>query len=447
MATNCISVDWLQTYCLCNELEEGVYTVPGFRFQLQDTGLQSAQYKKIFRVKVGSQQVATICQLPRTEVINPRATSVKLENKVLYSSEYIKMLYAIHESFKMTYKGITRIDLCLDCNELAGGRQVHRFLRDYLFNEAGEKGHIVKRGATRFIVNGRRTSSSITEISAITWGSKKSAVHSYVYDKTLELIEVKDKPWIRKFWEDNGLEYAYSQKELDDMDDKEKQRKIERIGLSEFVKKKVWRWEISIKSEGQDILCMRSGELFKLSPNYLQHYSNIQRLYQVYAQKYFDFRENTGQKLIKNYKPIQLFEFAERVPAKPIKVCHFNDSGRTEKIAANLLNKLMLTYNDIADMYTPHISETVNFLYHLSGTKAGILKANKYQHYLDQFAAPVRFERLQDTYLHTVAIVGKRGIDIDPDELYSLFLQPEEEPFDPPVASLPAYDYPYYSNY
>ena len=63
---------------------------------------------------------------------------------------------------------------------------------------------------------------------------------------------MKDKPWIRETWEKNGLINSDSVH--------------------------VWRSEISIKADGKDLLNMGTGELFRLSPRYLEAQEQVEKL-------------------------------------------------------------------------------------------------------------------------------------------------------------------------
>ena len=118
MEKYCISIDWLQTFCHAAPIIEGSYTSRGYNFTVKRENHETAQFKNIFTVYYKSHPAATIQQTPRTSVIHPRATCVKLSNRILYCGQYINILYAIQEALSMNYKGITRLDICYDCNAL-----------------------------------------------------------------------------------------------------------------------------------------------------------------------------------------------------------------------------------------------------------------------------------------------------------------------------------------
>lgn len=446
MQKYCISVDWLQTFNHAATLEPGTYkgTLGDYTVKLEEH--QTAQFLRVYTVYHKNLHVATICQQPRTSVIHPAATTLKLANRVLYCERYIEMLYDLNTTLSIHYKGITRIDLCLDCNELAGGRQVARFLREYVCAEPLQPGHIIRNGSSRFTCHGTRTHTSASNITSIRWGSSRNKVQAYCYDKTLELIEVKDKPWIRDMWEQNGLEYSILWDKLRDLDEKSKQRKIDNTGLSEYVEKRVWRFELSINSQGTDILNMATGQLFRLSPQYLDHRDNIRKLFFIYANKYFDFRVNTGQNRTRDYTKLQLFENRPNTTAKPYYLSKCADTGRIEKICYNKLQQLAQRYVDMDASTRNSLHATMDFLLLLSGKKAWNVHLTKYAHYLDSLVGGGFIGDEDKRYFGLLAYVQQAkqqyGADLNNDALLQYIQQstPTEEEMTEHFAAAWAYD-------
>lgn len=419
----CISIDWLQTFCHGSLITEGSYTSRGYKFVVKKENHETAQFKDIFTVYYQSHAAATIQQTPRTSVIHPHATCVKLSNRVLYCEQYINMLYAIQEALSLTYKGITRLDLCYDCNALHDGRSVERFIRQYISAEPMTPGHIIRNGSSRFQLHGTRKSTSVANLNSIRWGSPSAKIGAYCYDKTLELAEVKDKPWIRKMWKDNGLEYDIDEERLHHLSPKQKERKTETDGLSEYVKKRVWRFEISIKCQGMDVLNMSTGELFRLSPLYLEHAQQVAKLFYIYAAKVFDFRINTGQQQIRNYKKLQLFEAAPVITTKPYYWSRSADTGRMEKICYNKLQKLAREYTDLAEPRRLGLLSAMEFLQELQGKKTQTLHMNQYTQYLNNLYGQKFIDHEDLLYFGAIqqAAIARRAIHQD--ELYTLFYE------------------------
>lgn len=362
-------------------------------FLVQLQGYETPQFKYVYKVLVNNLEYATIQQCPRTSVINQKATIVKLSNRVLYSTKYIEILYALQSALGLTYKGITRIDICYDCNKFFNGRSIPRFLKTYIEKEMGEVGSIYRRGSDLFTAHGSKSQTSTSKITSMRFGSEKNRIGAYIYDKTLEMKEVKEKPWIRETWEQNGLVSTDTVH--------------------------VWRSEISIKCEGTDILNMNTGQLFRLSPMYLEHADSIKKLFHIYAAKVFDFRICNGQKLKRNYDRVKLFECAQNITSKPFYVSKSADTGRIEKMCYNRLKILSEKYTDLSEQYRTSLSASMRFLAELSGKKQSIAKQLQIEAYLNELRGHKFLEQEDILYFSTLREIHNRQEDIIPDAVYS----------------------------
>ena len=424
MEKYCISLDWLQTFCHATKIAEGSYSSRGYNFIVKKEDYETAQFKDIYTVVYQSHPAATIQQTPRTSVINPLATCVKLSNRVLYCEQYINILYAIQEALNMTYKGITRLDLCYDCNSLHDGRNVERFIRQFVSTEPMTAGHIIRNGSSRFQLHGTRKNTSVATLNSIRWGSPNSRISAYCYNKTLELTEVKDKPWIRKMWEENGLEYDTYTLTLNTLTPRQRNKKQENATLREYVKKSVWRFEISIKSQGMDVLNMSTAEIFRLSPRYLEHAPQIAKLFHIYAAKVFDFRINTGQKQIRNYHKLQLFENSPEITSKPFYWSRSADTGRMEKICFNKLQKLSREYVDLAEPRRLGLLSAMEFLQELQGKKTQTVRLQRYTQYLNTLYAQKFIAHEDLLYFGAMETAAQARREIHSDSLYELIFEP-----------------------
>lgn len=403
MEKYCISVDWLQVCCYGNLLEDKDYRGKEHTYKVVMSDIHTALFQVVFDIQLNDMSIATVQQLPRSSALKKGLTLIKLSNRVLWSTRYIELLYDLMYALSVTYKGITRIDLCYDCNYYYDGRHPGRFINDYVLLPVDEIGGMYRRGSTKFTVQGGRSSCSSTKLTGIKFGSSQNGVVPYIYDKTLELKEVKDKPWIREVWAENGL-------------------------ISDE-KTHVWRSEISIKCEGTDLLNMQSGQLFKLSPSYMEHYENIVKLFHFYAAKVFDFRINTGQKTKRHFKPLQLFDTSIEITCKPMNVSRAADTGRMEKICYNKLERLSREYSDLSEPVRQSLVTAMDFLSHLSGIKLSVTKANRYKHYLDSLYGSHFFEAVDIAYLEALDECRVRKNEVIAEDLrYSVLLYETEEP-------------------
>lgn len=352
MEKYCISVDWLQVCCYSNNLafllnNDYYNKVDSLPYWLELQPLETRNFARFIRVhtKVGNdwRYCADILAVPRSSMLNSNIVLVKIHNRFLYSQNYIKLLYDICATFKLSIKGLTRLDLCYDCNSFHGGLKPHKFIKEFVTAEFDSSRYIYKVGAKQFRVYGGKSVSSATKFSGIEFGSGKSSKRCYIYDKTRELEEVKDKPWIRQYWQQNGL-------------------------ISD-AKTHVYRAEISIKCDGMDLLNMSTGELFKLSPEYLRSQPAIEKLFHFYAARMFRFHRKGKHTRVRDYDRIELFENSPIITCKPKKVCVNADTGRTEKICVSTLSKLSCQYSDLSQEYSSALSRCITFLSEVAGIK------------------------------------------------------------------------------
>ncbi len=232
----------------------------------------------------------------------------------------------------------------------------------------------------QFRVYGGKSVSSATKFSGIEFGSGKSSKRCYIYDKTRELTEVKDKPWIRQYWQENGL-------------------------ISDE-KTHVYRAEISIKCDGMDLLNMSTGELFKLSPEYLKSQPAIEKLFHFYAARMFRFHRKGKHTRVRDYDRIELFENSPIITCKPKKVCVNADTGRTEKICVSTLSKLSCQYSDLAQEYSSALSRCITFLSEVAGIKYAKEKLAKEIQGLEAFKG-IQFK--EQGYIEYFALVEALG--------------------------------------
>lgn len=426
-----ISVDWLQTYCHAKPLFAGKYSARGYNFTVVEEGVTTQTFDKLYTVYLKGLPCARVQQVPRIKGMHKDVTIVKLENRILYCEKYIDILYAIFESMKMYYKGITRIDLCYDCNEFRDGRNPAKFIRQYVTSEPNTALHMYRANSSVFHLVGNKKNSSSASFQSIRWGSSASNVGVYLYNKTLELIEVKDKPWIREQWEKNGLFSEIKEEDLKKLSPKLRKKMVENHGLNEYVVKPVWRMEISIKAKGRDIVNMSTGELFQLSPRYLESQPKIERLFYVYAKKFCDFRVAGKARRLRDYTKLDLFGIPSDITAKPVQVNACADTGRMEKICYNKLEKLAETYSNFDTSTLVAVAKTMDFLKSLAGVKHYKVEHFKYANALSNFKGQKWLEDEAGEYLQAVAAAHEAKQEVCAEFLYDACYYEDMPPIPP----------------
>lgn len=398
MANNyCISVDWLEVCCYGGVIEQELVITNGMRYQIVDEKKSTRVFKKLYKVVYRGLEYFYIQQEPISSALKRGLTLVKVANRVLYSEKYIALLLDLLKALHLQYKGISRLDIAYDCNYFYGGRSPKKFIHDYICKPLEQKGGIYLANVKKHVTFFEKSISSNTRYSYIKFGMGTGGRSAYIYDKSLELREVKDKPWIRKMWADNGLI---------DNDDTH-----------------VWRSEISIKAQGKQLLNLDTGELFALHPSFLNTYEKICKIFHFYAAKAFDFRINEGQKNRRHFPPLRLFDTSIAITCVPRKVSISADTGRSEKVCRNTLERVSRTYLDLSGSVRHSLAAAIEFMSNISAIKAARYGQEQYKQYLDMFASCKFLTEEDIAYFHALEEARTTKTEMSVEEFYDRYLQ------------------------
>lgn len=330
------SIDWMQVYCLdliqgrdyeslkggtiiSNETNKyGYHTqftlcapheyIVGYEWQ------QTVIYKNF--------TVATIAAVPRDKNKDKRGCAIKLANPVLYTQGWYDLLKDIASAMRWQVHNITRVDLAADFNYFLNGLYPETFIRKYIFK--GGDG-FVRVGGNKYTLNGEREIVR-SNLNTIRWGSRQSGVSVYLYNKSLELEQKKDKPWIRYAWEKAGI-----------------------------ADKTVWRVEFSISNQGCDMRDISNGLLHTLFIDDLNLQDAVRQYWCVFAKKYFHFKvvKRGGAVRKKDMQDAELLPMDEELRLKPTTPSRLKECGKTDKVLMNYLEKMQdfVMAGDDADKY------------------------------------------------------------------------------------------------
>lgn len=326
MIERCINLDWLEIYCLepsANPRDINYYETAGYEVKPRMYG--TPQYREMFTVYEDGEPFLEIRRNPyslKSEggVFLPNACHIRLVNKACYEYDPISHLRAFLVAHDYEYKAISRIDIALDFNEFDNTETPERFCRKYM------AGKYSKVNQGKVSAHGKDTWNERI-FNSLKWGSDTSPITTKLYNKSLELREVEDKPYIRQRWEEAKLDLS----------------------------RDVWRVEFSFSAQFQTLKSKRSGEyLRKNLSDYDTRNKLLVQFFIMYA-KYMDFRkkeytiarrgENKGRKVLKrkyDCKRKQLFVYAESIAYLPTRnQTRTKALGRTDRILANRLYKMV----------------------------------------------------------------------------------------------------------
>lgn len=314
-----ISLDWLSVTASCYQsLEEYIpfdSKASARPYYLKKTNVVNSVFSFTFQIYTDKKDLATISWKPVSPVIRKDLVYLKLDNQILYTDDWANILMSLVSFFRLENVKLNRMDVCYDCNRFYGNRRVEKFINDYVSVPFQDEKSISRCGSNRFYLIGDKKKQTSITYDYIRFGSPKSDVSAYIYNKTKELLEVADKPYIRKLWDEVGL-----------------------INTTEIP---VYRAEISITGNDLELVQLKTGEIFSITMDRFLNGLYIIDLFYSFANKYLSFKQNNGNKHMKNWHPIILFD---SVSKNDYVISYKKRSSipvRTEKVLVNAITKVI----------------------------------------------------------------------------------------------------------
>ena len=321
MYPHAINIDWLQIYLHDgNQTESNLGMVYNGKssYEFKKAEYTSRQFSQIYDIyNSDGDHYAVLQRVPFSSIISSDGAILKLANRELYKPTMIDTLMIFLQSHNFTFKSISRLDICFDCNTLKNGLKHSSLIKGlqngkYLKNNQGQ-------AKQNFEV--QSTTNRIMECNSISFGSLSSAVKTKMYNKTKEMKDVKYKPYIVESWRENGID----------------------------TEKDVWRIEISIKADMTNIVHLSTGETFRLTTDRLKLASDIQNIFYTYAAKYFSFKINDGKKNKTRMPNLDIFPDRPILTTQPIRITLQNDASRSDKVFLNKLHRIQTELRNVDD--------------------------------------------------------------------------------------------------
>ncbi len=257
------NIDWLEVYCF-EDFENyptnaEYYTKKGYEVRIRDYG--TPQYSEMFTVYEDGQPFVEIRRHPYSTrenggIFEYNSCHIRLANCACYKKNPINRLRAFLLAHGYMYKSISRIDICLDFQQFDGSVSVEDFCLDYMRGKYSKvnQNRLHCHGVDQW--NGRFMNS-------FKWGANRSPNNTKLYNKSMELKECGDKPYIRDVWEQAGFDMG----------------------------RNVWRIEFSMTSQFQNLKNLKNGEIVK--KDLTSYDTPFKLLYQFFVMynRYFDFRK------------------------------------------------------------------------------------------------------------------------------------------------------------
>ena len=326
------SVDWLQVFCLRplnNSMEWNVKVSPRSdkygnhrTYKLAGAREYIQGYEQQRTMICNNYTIATVAWSPSDKRKRKEGCAIKMANPTLYCADWYFLLMDVLAVLEWHPHNLTRCDLAVDLNYFVGGILPSTFIRKYVCKNNNS---FIRHGSNKWDLYGRKEMRA-TVFDSIRWGSRSSGVSVYLYNKSKELREVKDKPWIKAAWKKAELSST-----LD-----------------------VWRVEISITSQGLGLKSLADGMFHTLFVDDIKRPEYLQEIFLTFASHYFKFfRTDPKAKRKRDLKEVQLLPRPKEQVYKPTSLYEYVNSGRTERIVANKLFDVIeyLQDRDFADKY------------------------------------------------------------------------------------------------
>lgn len=353
----------------------------------RDAGHGSKTYKTILKISYKDEPFGELSLYPHSAQIHELSCTLKIDNKQLYMPNIMNTIAVFLDTFGFTYMGITRLDLAYDCNEFYGGLTAEHLMRKYEKGEIIKYGassgyRQFKQGynctwdaanrtmslmsdvviAPQFDASGAPSGAYAEELerqkvysdkstlislpdernplkcahtlqngaspiiyTSTTWGSRSSGHQVQLYNKTLEMQQVKYKHHIAQRWLAYGLN----------------------------LKKDVWRLEIRISKSSRLLENLTNGHRRLLDPRDLVLEEQLEQLFWDYAWKYFRFlrldpRDKRASKAEKLRPLDAILAHKDRLQVYPILcLAHRNAKGElTEPLTQKYMPRVPVPQKD-----------------------------------------------------------------------------------------------------
>jgi hypothetical protein len=332
-----IGIDWLQLYVELpiDDIVKNTY------YDVILQSFQTRQFKKVYEIKTNGDRLplATLAAEAHSNIMAKNTGVLKIENCCLYQNDLKSWVNNLLLKLNLKLLNVTRIDYFIDFQKFLGDVTPTEFIKEFV------SGNIIKMGKSKFQING--SVKKIFTYDYLKFGSKTSEINYYLYNKSKELKEVKNKPYITRMWDKLNI----NQEEND-----------------------VWRLEFSIKSS-QKIFINEFGEEISSMKNLSMCEHNVIKKYlNLLLDKYWRYATpknfaadkcSTRVKLIKFFNLDAVKEFWCRISEKLT-------SNRMDKVFLKKLISLKKDYGPKFDVYNKNIdiiseyfSRTRNLGYYL----------------------------------------------------------------------------------
>lgn len=310
----CISIDWLQIHVKIIELDFlDAETSKNSTFQIKKKDINHrvfSQHREILSNLTGEWEVcAVISYKAQSGILPPDSGHLKIINKYLYHSDLIRLLSTLLIELKLIFKSVSRFDISADF------KQFHKISVPQFFKKIIDRKYL-KRHCTSVHIDGKLTKS--LPIHYMRFGSKSSNVQFYIYNKSKELREKTNKPYIVDNWIANGINPETSD---------------------------VWRLEFVLHPSTQAITDLETGEAIEFNDIRIVETEFVKKLFFSLLNQFAVFVKNDGQQRKERMKKIVLFK-EKNHSGVYMRISEKKTSNRMDKVFIRMLETLNRSWRE-----------------------------------------------------------------------------------------------------
>lgn len=272
------------------------------KFEFKRAAEGSAQFKEVWHVynKEDAELYCIMQKCPYSPIIPKNTVMIKVANRYLYRPNWNIEFLNFCLACNITPKSISRIDICCDFESFDNNLHPEALMKGFLNNK------YLKMGQSKYSLEGQQGNGQ--QFSYLRFGKRENEVSSYLYNKSKELKEVKDKPYIRDQWDQCG------------------------IGQN----KDVWRLEVSLRTTQLRTIVQSTGEILRLDLDFITTKGVLENIYNAVILKYFHFKINDNQKQKRRMKDLVLFKGISTTLEMKI----INDKPQTNRMDKIVVKKI-----------------------------------------------------------------------------------------------------------
>ena len=259
-----ISIDYLQLYCDATHLDYA----EEFTAEAQEYGTKN--FEILEKVYLQGALFATVQRKPRSEILQPYAAIIKIENSILYYADAELIIANFLQQCQLSILNITRVDIAVDFRKFQKGLLPQNLIKGFMREK------YLKNGRGKYTIIGNQKNA--LDVSYLRFGTKSSDVNVYLYNKSLEMREKVFKPYIFEQWK------QLAGSPLED----------------------VWRLEFSLSAKATTFLNEETGEIECIDLSILSNNDQKKRIVSALEDRYFEFKINDGQANKSRMKRLQL---------------------------------------------------------------------------------------------------------------------------------------------